>query len=79
MKEKVEKLSGLDVWTDGSSTAECVEALSGVGEMCRQDGAEGEVNRMAFGEVREVSPRSPLGSGYPYFYSYGVPGMLYVV
>ena len=59
---RVEKLSGLDVGADGSSLSECVEALSGVREMCRQDGTEGEANRMAFGEVRDSSPRSAIVS-----------------
>ena len=55
MKGQVERLSGLDVGTDGSSLSELVEALSGVGEMCREDGTAGEANRTAFGEVSETS------------------------
>eukprot|EP00904_Undaria_pinnatifida_P005168 jgi/Undpi1/1781/HiC_scaffold_12.g05168.m1 len=54
MKGQVEKLSGLDVGADGSSLSELVEALSGVGEMCREDGTAGEANRTAFGEAGGV-------------------------
>lgn len=39
MKERVEKLSWLDVGADGSSECEQLEALSGMGEMSQQDGA----------------------------------------
>lgn len=54
MKDSVEKLSGFGVGADGSSLSELVEALSGVGEMCREDGTAGEANRTAFGEVSEA-------------------------
>lgn len=37
---------------EGSQRSECLAALSAVAELCREDGDEGDANRMAAGEVR---------------------------
>lgn len=54
----VEKLRGVDLnaASEGGGTlgSECLEALSAVAELCREDGDAGEANRMAVGEVCTV-------------------------
>lgn len=58
INDHVEKLRviGIDLnagsGAEGSSQSECLNALSAVAELCREDGDAGEANRMAVGEVR---------------------------
>lgn len=57
----VEKLRGADLSVgsegsegsegEGDPRSECLGALSAVAELCREEGAAGEANRMAVGEV----------------------------
>ena len=54
----MEKLRGVDLSTVGfdgevdlKCKSECVAVLSSLAELCREEGAAGEANRMAVGEV----------------------------
>lgn len=50
----VETLRGFDAAPKGDAGSECVDVLTAVAELCREEGAAGEANRMAVGEVRLV-------------------------
>lgn len=50
----VETLRGFDAAPKGDAGSECVDVMIAVAELCREEGAAGEANRMAVGEVRLV-------------------------
>ncbi|CAM9565985.1 unnamed protein product, partial [Ectocarpus sp. 13 AM-2016] len=58
IKDHVERLRGFDLNDKGKGegvpTSGCLEALSSVGNMCREEGAAGESNRTAVGEAGGV-------------------------
>ncbi|CAM9428830.1 unnamed protein product [Ectocarpus sp. 12 AP-2014] len=58
IKDHVERLRGFDLNDrgkgEGVPTSGCLEALSSVGNMCREEGAAGESNRTAVGEAGGV-------------------------
>ncbi|CAM9719548.1 unnamed protein product [Ectocarpus fasciculatus] len=58
IKDHVERLRGFDLDDGGEGEAfpksGCLEALSSVGDMCREEGAAGEANRAAVGEAGGV-------------------------
>lgn len=62
LNDHIEKLRGFDVESEGFPRGECVEALSAVGELCREEGAAGEANRAALGEVRTASSKYSNGA-----------------
>lgn len=50
----LETLRSFSIATEGDAKIECVGAMSAVAELCREEGAAGEANRMAVGEVRAL-------------------------
>lgn len=51
MKGHLDRLQTFDIQPEGTSKSECVEVLSAVGELCREEGDPGEANKLALAEV----------------------------
>lgn len=69
MKGHLEALGGFDIEPQAVANRECLEALSKVGELCREEGAGGEANRTALGEVGK-SGQCVLRLVFPLFFPF---------